>query len=117
MKYFGLIVIFCLCGVPLRAQTASYRLAWDHLGVLPTFVTQNYAFTLKVDTNAPMPMTPICVAKGTTDTTCSIPVTAGVHTYVVGATSAGGPSNSDPFTVTGTSQPVHVSITVTVTVP
>jgi hypothetical protein len=116
MKRF-LLAIFLLWPTILCAQTASYRLAWDHLGVLPAFVTQNYAFTLKVDTNAPAPMTPLCVAKGTTDTTCSIPVTAGVHTYVVGATSAGGPSNSDPFTVTGTSQPVHMAIIVTVTVP
>lgn len=103
--------------VQVRAQTSSVRLAWDHGE--PPAVAGAFTDTLQIDAAAPVPTTATCVVRGTGSRCTSAPFTlvSGAHTLIVTASNGFGSASSAPLSGAPPSQPVNVTITVTVNVP
>ena len=88
MKKFLFVVAILLFGSTAYAQTNTF--AWDYVGALPAEVA-TYIQSVTVD-NTAVTTAPTCIAKGTTDTTCSVPITplaTGSHTVSVSASKSG----------------------------
>lgn len=116
-KILGILAILLLSS-EAGAQTVS--LAWDYDKV-PTEVA-TYTQEVKID-NTVLTTAPVCVAKGTTATTCSVSapsLATGSHTVSISATRASVTATTVITGIGGTNAPSNPSnhkvvITVTIT--
>ena len=105
-NYF-VLVLCLLLGVTPFAQTNNATVGWNQ----PEANASTFTYTLKVDTAAPITLTPTCATGA-----CSAPFTlatpTATHTYILAATNAfgtttmtlgpGAPPNTSGFKVTVT---------------
>lgn len=73
MRHGGVVLaLLTLCALPAFAQTTARNLEWDIIGAVPTEVA-TYTTAIVLDGN-PVTQPPACVPKGSTDTTCKVPI-------------------------------------------
>lgn len=118
-KGFCVLVALALAPASASAQAAT-TLLWDIPGAVPGVVS-TYTHTVVVN-SVTVSAAPVCVAKGTTDTTCSVPIPALVNSSnTISVTEAAG-GQTATMTITGLNpnngpkQPANGRVSVTVTV-
>ena len=122
MKKILLLSLLLLLPSKVYAQTPNWTLQYSYVNALPSEVG-TYTQTVVVDTTN-IPTSPTCVAKGTTDTSCSVSLgtlTTGPHAITVTASKAGIDSATTLNINTSNAPKIQTNIkiiqTTTVTIP
>ena len=120
MKKLLLVLILILIPSSVYNQTVSQTLQYDYLAST-LVVTNTYTTSLKIDTAAPIAITPTCVTNGA-NVRCTNPITltSGNHTIIVTVINTSGVSATGTLNyVPGLppSTPSNITITIQVTIP
>lgn len=120
MKRLLLTIGVLLFAHAALAQTVTRLAEWEQPGATVA-EAQGYAYTLKIDSAAPVVLTHTCAAVSSV-TRCTAPLasallTPGTHTLVLTASNAFGSASSPPLTGAPPAGPVTFKLTFTISIP
>lgn len=120
LRCWALVLLVVAWGSSVQAQTLTRTADWEQPGAtVPE--AQSYAYTLKIDSNAPILLTQTCAAVAST-TRCTAPLAAslltpGTHTLILTASNSFGSASSAALTGAPPTGPVTFKLTFTISIP